>query len=375
MEDRGCSRPESAATLACYTANACARFTATVRAILGLAVAVAAARTFMSSEQATPEECRSNDCNDWTCGVVLKVRAMLDLYRQIWIVTGRAQIVLIILSVLIASLAAVPLQLQKVIINGLAGTMEQKTLLLLGAAYLGVLVLGNALKFALRYKSSILSEHVIRRIRKSVYGHRSEKQDRGTLAVMISAEAEDVGRFAGSAIASPLIQLGTLVTVIAYVAANQPYLGLLMVFVVVPQALIAISVQQRINHRISYRVRVLRQATNRIATDDVKRAGDGVLHDFDEIYGARRKIILFKFSSKFALNVISALGTVGILVLGGSLVINGRTDIGIVVAAMSGLARVAEPWRELLEFYRDLSSVRIKYELLRSAQPNQAGHS
>ena len=375
MEDRGCSRPESATTLACYTANACARFTATVRAILGLAVAVAAARTFMSSEQATPEECRSNDCNDWTCGVVLKVRAMLDLYRQIWIVTGRAQIVLIILSVLIASLAAVPLQLQKVIINGLAGTMEQKTLLLLGAAYLGVLVLGNALKFALRYKSSILSEHVIRRIRKSVYGNRSEKQDRGTLAVMISAEAEDVGRFAGSAIASPLIQLGTLVTVIAYVAANQPYLGLLMVFVVVPQALIAISVQQRINHRISYRVRVLRQATNRIATDDVKRAGEGVLHDFDEIYGARRKIILFKFSSKFALNVVSALGTVGILVLGGSLVINGRTDIGIVVAAMSGLARVAEPWRELLEFYRDLSSVRIKYELLRSAQPNQAGHS
>ena len=336
---------------------------------------MAAARTFMSSEQATPEECRSNDCNDWTCGVVLKVRAMLDLYRQIWIVTGRAQIVLIILSVLIASLAAVPLQLQKVIINGLAGTMEQKTLLLLGAAYLGVLVLGNVLKFALRYKSSMLSEGVIRRIRTSVYGNRSEKQDRGTLAVMISAEAEDVGRFAGSAIASPLIQLGTLVTVIAYVAANQPYLGLLMVFVVVPQALIAISVQQRINHRISYRVRVLRQATNRIATDDVKRAGEGVLHDFDEIYGARRKIILFKFSSKFALNVISALGTVGILMLGGSLVINGRTDIGIVVAAMSGLARVAEPWRELLEFYRDLSSVRIKYELLRSAQPNQAGHS
>jgi ABC-type bacteriocin/lantibiotic exporter with double-glycine peptidase domain len=143
-----------------------------------------------------------------------------------------------------------------------------------------------------------------------------------------------------------------------------------MVFVVVPQALIAISIQQRINHRISYRVKLLRQVTSRIAAEDVKRAGEGVLHDFDEIYGARRKIILFKFSSKFALNVIGALGTVGILVLGGSLVINGRTDIGTVVAAMSGLTRVAEPWRELLDFYRDLNSVRIKYELLRSAQPN-----
>jgi ABC-type bacteriocin/lantibiotic exporter with double-glycine peptidase domain len=220
----------------------------------------------------------------------------------------------------------------------------------------------------------MLSENVIRRIRTSVYGNRSEKQDRGALAVMISAEAEDVGRFAGSAMASPLIQLGTMVTVITFIAVNQPYLGLLVVFVVVPQALIAISVQQRINHRISYRIRVLRQATSRIAAEAVKSAGDGVLHDFDEIYEARRKIFLFKFSSRFALNVITALGTVGVLVLGGTLVINGRTDIGIVVAAMSGLTRVAEPWRELLAFYRDLSSVRIKYELLRSAQPNQAGH-
>ena len=69
---------------------------------------------------------------------------MQDLYRQVWIVTGRAQIVLIILSVLIASLAALPLQFQKEIINGLAGTIEQKRLLLLGGAYLGVVVLANA---------------------------------------------------------------------------------------------------------------------------------------------------------------------------------------------------------------------------------------
>ena len=102
----------------------------------------------------------------------------------------------------------------------------------------------------------------------------------------------------------------------------------------------------------------------------MKSAGEGVLHDFDELYGARRKIFLFKFSSRFAMNVISALGTAGILVLGGLLVINGRADIGIVVAAMSGLTRVSEPWRDLLAFYRDLSSVRIKYELLRTAQPN-----
>jgi len=301
---------------------------------------------------------------------------MLDLYKRIWRFTGRSQILLIILSILIAVLAAVPLQFQKDIINGITTSMERKTLFLLGAGYLGVLVVRNALKFALQYKSSMLSEDVVRRIRGRLYEVGFETTDRGTLVTMISTEAEEVGRFAGSAMASPLMQLGTLLTVIAYVAVNQPYLGLFMITIVVPQALIAVSVQQRINERIGYRVRVLRSATARIAADDIKSAGDAVLHDFDEIYEARRKIFFLKFSTKFAMNLITGVGTVGILVLGGLLALKGRTDVGTVVAALSGLTRVSEPWRELLAFYRDLSSVRVKYELLLNVRPdNRMGRS
>jgi hypothetical protein len=43
-----------------------------------------------------------------------------------------------------------------------------------------------------------------------------------------------------------------------------------------------------------------------------------------------------------------------------------------VVAALSGLARISEPWLALIAFYRDLSVVRIKYELLLAAQSNGA---
>jgi hypothetical protein len=51
------------------------------------------------------------------------------------------------------------------------------------------------------------------------------------------------------------------------------------------------------------------------------------------------------------------------------LAIEGRTDVGSVVAALSGLVRISQPWRELIAFYRDLSAVRVKYDLLRAAQP------
>ena len=298
---------------------------------------------------------------------------MLELYKRIWIVSGRSQILLIVLSIVIAGLAAVPLELQKEIVNGLTGSMQQRTLLFLGAGYLGVLLLRNGLKFVLQYKSSLLSEGVIRRIRNRIYDEKGEEAQRGTVVEMIASEAEEVGRFAGTAMAAPLMQLGTLVSVIGYIATAQPMLGAIMVAIVVPQAAIAVAVQQRINERVAHRVKVLRRATHRIAAEDIDSAGAAVRNDFDEIYEARRRVFLFKASSKLAMNVLTALGTAGILVLGGLLVIDGRTDVGTVVAALSGLARIAEPWRELIAFYRDLSVVRIKFELLLTAQSQSAG--
>ena len=194
---------------------------------------------------------------------------MLDLYKRIWRITGRAQVLLIVLSLVIAGLAAVPLKFQKEIINGLTGAMNGQTLLMLGAGYLGVLLLRNALKFALQYKSTIVGEGIVRLIRTRIYNEKPKGADRGTIAEMIASEAEEVGRFAGGAMASPLLQLGTLVSVVGYIAINQPFLALFMIAVVAPQAMIVAGVQQRINERIANRVKVLRRAISRITAEDL----------------------------------------------------------------------------------------------------------
>ena len=76
-----------------------------------------------------------------------------------------------------------------------------------------------------------------------------------------------------------------------------------------------------------------------------------------------------KLSMKFALSIINGLGTVGILLIGGLLVLNGESDIGSVVASVSALARIIGPWKELIAFYRVLSAARVKFELLPLAQP------
>ena len=89
-----------------------------------------------------------------------------------------------------------------------------------------------------------------------------------------------------------------------------------------------------------------------------------MLGAFDGVFDARRRIHLLKLTLKSAINTFTALGTVGTLVLGGWLVLQGETDVGTVVAALSGLSRIARPWNDLITFYRTLSTVRVRFEYL-----------
>jgi ABC-type bacteriocin/lantibiotic exporter with double-glycine peptidase domain len=190
---------------------------------------------------------------------------------------------------------------------------------------------------------------------------------------MLAAEAESVGAFAGSAIASPLVQVGTLVSVIAFILASQPLLGALALGVVVPQAAIVLAMQARINRRVRERVQALRDASDRISDSDLKRVEEEVVADFRDVFETRRKLFLLKLSSKFALSALSMAGVVGVLFLGGWLVLNDRSDVGTVVASLTGLTRIEGPWRELVSFFRNASTVRVKYAMLaRSIMPRLA---
>ena len=186
---------------------------------------------------------------------------------------------------------------------------------------------------------------------------------RGTLVTMLATEAEAVGSFAGSAIASPL-QLGTLISVISFILASQPWLGVLALGVVLPQAGIVPVMQRRLNQRVRQRVQSLSDASDRISESELARVEEEVVTDFRDVFETWRRIFLLKLSSKLVLNAISMTGTVGILFLGGWLVLGGRTDVGTVMTSLTGLMRIESPWRELVTFFRTASTVRVKYAML-----------
>jgi ABC-type bacteriocin/lantibiotic exporter with double-glycine peptidase domain len=303
---------------------------------------------------------------------------MRELYRGVWRVTGRQQWRLMLLALVVAGIAAAPLKLQQLVINSLIESGEPRRIVWLCLGFLAVVLLSAGLKFLLRLNISIVGERVVLLIRKRLYAnlvhdtHRgvTELPTRGTLVTKLAAEAETVGAFAGSAIAMPLVQLGTLVSVVAFILVQQPWLGALVVAVVVPQAIIVRALQARINARVKERVLTLRRASDRISEADLRAIHQAINADFHEVFETRRKIFMLKLSSKLALQAISAAGVFGILLVGGLLVLDGRSDIGTVVASLTGLTRLEGPWRELIAFFRSASTVRIKYEMLvRSLMP------
>ena len=298
---------------------------------------------------------------------------MFQLYATIWRITGPRQIVLILLSVAIAAIAAAPLKFQQEIINMLTdqtGTLED--LVVLGAGMFGVILLSLALKWRLGYRSGLLGEDVIRSIRKrlltsaSARGNTPAAVSAGTLSTAISAEAEDLGSFVGGAFSEPVMQIGTLISVVGFVTATQPRLGIIALAMILPQVLIVVFTQKRVNQLVGERIRVLRASTDKLTIEELDNVETAVLADFDRIYGIRQKVFLWKLSTKFLLSAISGAGTVSVLLLGGWLVYDGQSDVGTLVAALTALTRLQGPTNVLIAFFRMLSANRVKFDLLRT---------
>ncbi len=296
---------------------------------------------------------------------------MLQLYLAIWRASAGRQIILIVLSLAVAALAAVPLEFQRDIINHLTSDdVGTERLILLGLGMMGVILLSLGLKWVLGYRAGTLGEDLIRMIRQRLLWRSTDLNEsgetvrKGAMSTAISAEAEELGKFAGGAFSDPVVQIGTLISVIGYISSTQPGLGMIAFSMIVPQIIIVLLSQRKVNVFVARRVQILRSATDRLTVEDLEAVEKDIDAMFDDIYETRRRMFLWKLSAKFLLSVINGAGTVGVLMLGGWLVLQGRTDVGTVVAAVSGLGRIQGPTAFLIAFYRQVSANRIKYELM-----------
>src|SRR5580704_3138713 len=144
--------------------------------------------------------------------------------------SGIHQLGLAALSAAVFGLSAVPLELQRRIVNDAIKNGATRTIMWLAIAYAGVAVLEQGFKLALNVYRGWVSEDAVRTLRRTLHdtgaGQHAAAQDTGevgTHTAMVVAEAEPIGGFVGMAISEPLLQTGILVSVIGYMTFLEPW--------------------------------------------------------------------------------------------------------------------------------------------------------
>jgi ABC-type multidrug transport system fused ATPase/permease subunit len=306
---------------------------------------------------------------------------MRELYAYVWRSSASQQIVLIILAIIAAVLATAPLELQRHIINTLAGHEKAERLGWLCGGYL-IAALGiGGLKYMVNIKSSGLGEAMIRSLREDVFrssassinpeaAGETRKAKSGALVTTISSQAEAVGKFVGDCMSTPIVQAGTLLSVLSYMLYTEPRLGVVVLLISVPQVLLVPMIQRRINVHVRERSRTLLRAGDLMVDAEQGRGasasslGSEIGKAFATIYLARLHVFKLKFGLKFLVSGLQSLAVFVLLFAGGIMVLNGKTEIGIVVAFISGLDRVLDPWREMIAFVRSTSAAKVQFDLI-----------
>jgi len=95
--------------------------------------------------------------------------------------------------------------------------------------------------------------------------------------------------------------------------------------------------------------------------------GTEVSRAFETIKHVRLRVFKLKFGLKFLISGMQSAGVFFLLFAGGIMVLDGTTEIGIVVAFISGLDRVLDLWRELIAFVRSTSAAKVQFDLIESS--------
>ena len=253
-------------------------------------------------------------------------------------------------------------------------------LMVLSVAFLGLVLLNGAFKFAINTAKGRLGERLLRRLRYDLYSRLLrfplpvfKRVGQGEIIPMVTQEVEPLGGFMGDAIAQPAYQLGILATIGAFMLIQEPVLGLAALALYPFQMYAIPKLQRKVTALGKQRVQHVRRLSDRIgesiSTIEAVHADDGanrlradVADRLGAIYDIRYEIFRRKFFIKFLNNFLAQLTPFFFYSLGGYMIIEGDLSFGAMVAVLAAYKDMSAPWKELLAYYQQQADARIKYD-------------
>jgi ABC-type multidrug transport system fused ATPase/permease subunit len=310
-------------------------------------------------------------------GTVPAAELPRNIFRYVLGTGAVHQLVLLVLTIVAALIEVVPLELQRRIVDDLVKHRTYSWVIGLCAVYAGVVLVQGGTKLALNIYRGWVGERAKRDLRRRVHAFVESPtaaspavEAQGIATSMIVAEVEPIGGFVGESVSEPLLQVGIMLSVLAYLIHIDPWMALAAFALFIPQLVFVPLLQTAVNRRTGARIRVLRQlgiamiAGNGRVNSESSRADD---RRIDQAFALDMGIFKRKFTMNFLMNICNHLQIVSALLVGGWWVYTSRLELGGVVAFISGIGRLNDPWGDLVNYFRDVNVAQIKYRLLADA--------
>lgn len=318
------------------------------------------------------------------------------LYGFIWSYSRGYQLVILCVTIATFPLLYYALELPKIIVNDALGSKpdaipfprtylgiefeQTEYLLTLCGIFLLLLIVNGGIMMALFIFKGITSERLLRRLRFILFEriHRFplkqfQNTSQGAVTSMITAEVEPFSQFFADAVELPLFQGGTMLTVLVFVFVQDPIMGLASISIIPLQAFIIPKLQKKVNLLAKERVVRIRGVAGRISeavsgineihTHDTSAFSlADFTHHLSGVFKVRMKIYQNKAFLKFLNNFLLKLTPLLFYSVGGLLILDGKLDLGQLVAVLGAYSQLMSPWKELLKYYQRMMDAKIKFE-------------
>lgn len=252
-------------------------------------------------------------------------------------------------------------------------------LIALSLVFLALVVLNGLFKLYINTYKGRLGERMLRRIRFELIDRvlrfppaHFKRVKPAEIATMIKDEVEPMGGFTGDAFVQPALLGGQALTALIFIIMQNFWLGMIAAAIVAVQAIVIPRMRKRLLELGRQRQLTARELSGRVG-EIVE--GIGTIHANDTsnleradiaarlglIFSIRYDLYQWKFMVKFINNFLAQVTPFLFYSIGGFLALQGRLDIGQLVAVINAYKDLPGPLKELIDWDQSRQDVQVKY--------------
>lgn len=290
------------------------------------------------------------------------------------------QLTMITIIVITVGMRLVPIEMQKRIVSDAIQLKKIDALIYYCMIYISAVFLAGSLKYAINILQAKVGERTLYRIRTHLYDHILtlpmpffRRTSPGLVVSTLMAELLPMATFAGMAISAPLVNILTFFAFAGYMLYLDPLLAGLSIAIYPIEMMIIPILQRKYNSLNRQKTNGWRRTSSIISESmtGIHEIQGNCAFSLEEskfkksalwLYNITYRLLIVKFGIKFTNNLFQSFGPFILFLVGGYLAIQGKFELGALVAFLSAYEKLYDPWKELMEFYQLYQDCVVRYK-------------